>query len=205
MARWNGLTLGLEALEVQVFIYTWACKAAATAAATGSGSGTSSDSAQRQRQRQWQWQRERQRERQRQRQRQWQQQAALTPHNASIINKVHLTKPRNSYGSAALTPHNASILNKVHLTKPWEFTCFGCTHTTWGFNSKQGASHHTLGIQMVRLHSHHIRLQSKKMCISPKPWVYGLAAFTPYKASILNKVHLTKPKEFIWFRCTHTT
>ena len=107
---------------------------------------------------------------------------------------------------AVITPQTSSILNKVHLTKPWEFIWFGYIYTIQSFNPKQGASHQTLGIHMVRLLSHHIRLQSKTRCISPNPEnSYGLAALTPQKASIINKVHLTKPKKITWFGCTHTT
>ena len=42
-------------------------------------------------------------------------------------------------------------------------------------------------------------------CISPNhESFYGLTAFTPGKAIIMNRMHLTKTWKFRWFDCIHT-
>jgi len=92
----------------------------------------------------------------------------------------------------------------MHLSKPNEFLWFGCTHAKKRQNEKQDASHKTPTIPMVRLHSHQLRLQQKTGCISPSPMnSFGLAVLTPNNAKNKNRVHLTKPYEFLRFGCIH--
>ena len=93
---------------------------------------------------------------------------------------------------------------RMHLTEPNEFLWFGCTDAKKRHNEKQNASHKTLTIPMVRLHSHQLRLQQKTGCIWPNPMnSLGLAVFTPNNAKTKNRVHLTKPYEFLRFGCIH--
>jgi len=86
----------------------------------------------------------------------------------------------NSYGLVALTPNQSTVTNRMHLTKPYEFLWFGCIDTKSEHDNEQDASHHN-------------HMNS-----------YGLAALTPNQSTVMNRMHLTKPYEFLWFGCIDT-
>ena len=131
--------------------------------------------------------------------------------------------PGNSYGLAALTPNKATSKNRMQFTEPQDFLWFECIHTSCGYSHKQNASHRTLGVPMVWLQSHQLRLQRKRQihlnkrqdflwcgccnhakqghkpntrCMSSHPRNSdGLAALTPNKATMKNRMHFAEPSE----------
>ena len=102
--------------------------------------------------------------------------------------------PMCFYVWSAITPGKATITNRMHRIKPWNSEGFACIHTRLGYNNEQDASHQSMWILIVWLHSHQIRLQFETWCISSNPGnSYGVAALTPGKATIMNRMHIIRP------------
>ena len=98
-----------------------------------------------------------------------------------------LQKLCNSWKGALVLPdvqrssnifENAS--ERLCFTKPYEFLWFGCIHTKQGHNNKTG----------------YMSARHMNSCV--------LAAFTQNEATIIDRIRVTNPYEFLWFGCIHT-